>query len=157
MLQEQYKLIPGFSKYKASNFGKIIGLKRNKEKAVFKRKGYEYIIATNDEGKRIFVAVHRLIAMTFKPIENSEKYEVNHINKKRDDNRIENLEWMTHRDNVRYSRRRGLKVIFEDREEVYTHVSDFERKYGWCSGNVHKYIREFNGVSKKWGLKFELL
>lgn len=46
--------------------------------------------------------VHRLVAISFIPNPNNLP-QVNHINRKRDDNRVENLEWINNKDNTKYS------------------------------------------------------
>jgi hypothetical protein len=52
------------------------------------------------------MAVSRLVALTFIP--NPEgKLCVNHINSVRNDNRLENLEWCTHGENMRHAARMG--------------------------------------------------
>ena len=52
------------------------------------------------------IVVQRLICMGFKPIENCELYEVNHIDYNRQNNRVENLEWVTRSQNVQHSKNR---------------------------------------------------
>lgn len=51
--------------------------------------------------KREDVYVHRIIAKLFIPNPNNYS-DVNHINSIVDDNRVVNLEWMTHKDNLEY-------------------------------------------------------
>lgn len=64
------------------------------------------IIAIN--GKRKGELVHRLVALHF--IDNPEgKPEVNHINHIRDDNRVENLEWVTKSENNTLGRKLPYK------------------------------------------------
>ena len=46
------------------------------------------------------VYAHRIICMAWKPIEKSEMYVVNHIDNNGMNNRIDNLEWLTHADNA---------------------------------------------------------
>lgn len=52
------------------------------------------------EGK--FYLIHRLVLMTFNPIENNKSYTVDHINGIRDDNRLENLRWASSDENIQY-------------------------------------------------------
>ena len=47
--------------------------------------------------------VHRLVMQAFKPIDNDDIFHVNHINFIRNDNRPDNLEWVTPADNTRHS------------------------------------------------------
>lgn len=58
------------------------------------------VIRVSVKGKAYTRRVHRLVAETF--IENPDnKPYVDHVNAKRDDNRAENLRWVTHSENMR--------------------------------------------------------
>ena len=93
MSEVTWRPIPGFECYSASSDGQI----RNKSGRVLKvRKdegGYLQVKLSLDK-KQINKLVHHLIAAAF--LSNEEGHpEINHINRVRNDNRVENLEWIS--------------------------------------------------------------
>lgn len=77
----------------------------------FKVKGYPKV-AIKYDGKYKPKYLHRLIMQTFCPVHNCDDLEINHKNGVRDDNRIDNLEWVTSKENQIHAvdvlgRRRG--------------------------------------------------
>lgn len=78
-------------------------------------KGYLQVKLCNQEQKNLLV--HRLVAEAFIPnVEN--KDQINHINGIKTDNRIENLEWITGKDNIQHAMEIGLIDIEEKRERL---------------------------------------
>ena len=103
METEIWKDIPGYeSLYQVSNYGRVRGVKRNNVLSTpLTNKGYAHVNLCKD-GKYKTIAVHRLVLMSFTN-EKDWKDEVNHIDYVRSNNRLDNLEWVTKIDNVRYS------------------------------------------------------
>ena len=91
--------IRGFEDYQIYPDGRLWSKKRNKFlKACKSEKGYMHLRLFKD-GKPYCKKIHRLIAEQY--ISNPEnKKEVDHINRVRDDNRLENLRWVTHQENL---------------------------------------------------------
>lgn len=98
--------------YEVSNLGNFrtkaridkLGHKRGVRQLILgaHKDGYKRVNVTIN-GRYQHVLAHRLVFLTFVgPIPDG--YEINHKNGKRDDNRPENLEAISHADNVRYSR-----------------------------------------------------
>ena len=113
MNKEIWKNIKGFEGlYEVSNLGNIKSLSKinkNKNKLVAQRvqnNGYIHVCLSKN-GKTQIKTVHRIVAQAFlPPIEG--KKEINHINGIKTDNRAENLEWVSHRENVIHAISNGL-------------------------------------------------
>lgn len=95
---EEWRELEEFPNVKISNLGRII--KKGKLLKLVKNKnGYNKINITDSNHKGRNIGVHRLVAMAFIP--NPEKKpEIDHINTIRDDNRVENLRWVTPLENM---------------------------------------------------------
>jgi hypothetical protein len=86
--------------YMINNKGDVYSNKTKKNLAPIKNQnGYYYITLTNKNGKKNFY-IHQLVAKYFIKNINDDKKFVNHINRIKTDNRVENLEWVTHKENI---------------------------------------------------------
>ena len=95
-VEEIFKPIDGFDKYFVSNMGNIKSDKTNRLLKIQKNLGYSTVGLSNINKKCCFL-VHRLVANAFIPNPEN-KLTVNHINHDTFDNRVENLEWNTQKE-----------------------------------------------------------
>lgn len=103
-------------------------------------KGYLMIHFTKNCKKCKYTGVHRIVAETFIPNPDN-KPQVNHINGNKLDNSVENLEWITNRDNVIHGMSNfGHKGIKLTREQV----DDIILKYETKQKNQYKLATEYN-------------
>lgn len=109
--EEQWKPIEGFPGYEVSDKGRVRSFKSGKAKILKPglRSGYFFVILSNN-GVKQTKDIHRLVAEAFLGIP-KEKLEVNHKNGKKTDNRLENLEWVSHAENMRHADELGLRNI----------------------------------------------
>lgn len=95
--------IKGYSNYLITMCGKIYSNKRKRFLTLIKNEeGYLRVYLIDDNRNRKGLLVHRLVAENFIPNPNN-KPQVNHINMIRDDNQINNLEWVTNSENIIHS------------------------------------------------------
>lgn len=148
MDKEIWKDIPGFEGYyQASNMGRVKSLDRyvNYKNCGFAlRKGKilspkisnkGYLETTlMKEGKSYYKRIHRLIAETFLPNPNNYSC-INHINENKTDNKIENLEWCTSKQNI--------EMYHESRTIVYQYTVDGKLVKIWNS--MVKAAKSVNG------------
>lgn len=100
---EMFKVIEEYPLYSVSTKGRVM---KNATRKVMtpskKSNGYMQINLFTCDGRRKKEYVHRLVAITFIPNE-AKLPEVNHIDGRRDNNVLENLEWVTRKENVEKS------------------------------------------------------
>lgn len=100
--------VNGFEHYEVSSMGRIRSTDRIL-KGGLDPDGYRTILLyPKPTGKRKNVRLHRLIAKHFIPNPDNLP-QINHINGNKDDNRVENLEWVSAKQNVMHSINIGLR------------------------------------------------
>lgn len=171
---EIWKDIEGFRDvYEVSNLGRVrskdhyVKLRGNHQRIQYGRvlknvpcgRGYNRVALVYDNQKYKMCKVHRLVAKAFIP--NAEnKPMVNHINGIKTDNRVENLEWCTAKENINHAFATGLmsnisyahldkvrelkmkKVINNENGKIYNSVKDaaidlnfnYYTLLGWLKG-----------------------
>lgn len=121
------KKYKGLENYFISNKGYIYSSKTRKKitGSSTSTNNYKRVHLYYEDGSYKNFAIHRLVAEFFLVNDDPEnKKEVNHINGDQTDNRVENLEWITKRNNTLHAINNKIKA---DKEEVYQFYYD---KYG---------------------------
>ncbi len=151
MDKEIWKDIEGYEGlYQVSNFGRIKSLKRTslmgrslKEKILKQSKntkGYYQVGLYSKKPKTIMV--HILVAQTFIPKPNN-KHEINHIDGCKTNNRVGNLEWCTHHENMKHASSKNLfkqrKLSIEQAEKI---KSEYIRYSKSC--NINSLAKKYN-------------
>ena len=98
---EIFKEIKGYPDYQISTQGRVWSIRKQKYMKPHKNNsGYLQITITAINGKQKKELIHRLVAIAF--IDNPNNYpQVHHINHNPQDNRVENLQWVTGKQNCR--------------------------------------------------------
>lgn len=131
---EIWKPIPGYEDcYEISNFGKVksierivkcgkhtIHVKEHMKKSFIGTLGY-HIIMLSKNGKPKPFGLHRILAETFIPNPEN-KPEIDHINTNRADCSLNNLRWVTHRENTN-----NIITMQNKRETTYSPETNKKR------------------------------
>lgn len=119
-MQEEWRQVVGFEGlYSVSNLGRVRSEEREvpgklgstrllpeKELSLCLQHGRRFLVGFRKNGERSNHFVHRLVAGSFIPNPNG-KPEVNHIDNNPLNNRVDNLEWVTHKENMEHSAKQG--------------------------------------------------
>lgn len=104
---------------------------------------YQIINFMTVDGKKKTYRAHRIVMMAFKPIDNMEKLEVNHIDGNKKNNLLSNLEWCTSAENQQHAFQLGLQKARKGSANNFAKLSkqDIERifilrKKGWLQKDI---------------------
>lgn len=105
---EEWGVIPGYSKYEASTHGRLRQIEKKLLLTGSIQKGYAVTAMVNNAGKTMNIKFHRIIVSTFLPNPHQHPT-VNHIDKNRSNNCLDNLEWASMQDQISHQSAFGPK------------------------------------------------
>jgi hypothetical protein len=159
---EIWKDINGYEGfYQVSNFGNVKSLSRlmwnglaffkSKEKILkpnLTTSGYYSVQLLKDKVKKPF-SIHRLVAKTF--LEEIQGFEVNHKDRNKLNNNIDNLEFTSHSDNIKHTYITGRKkakkfingrslFIIDLETGIFYNLSEFYKQYNVTRKTLHRFM-----------------
>lgn len=156
-MNEYWVSLPNYSRYEVSSLGRVKSLSRVKRwshhgksgkflskglvlKQIKTRTGYPQVTLKSDSNTYRIFHIHRLVALAFIPNPQN-KPQVNHKNGVKNDNRVENLEWVTVSENTKH----GYDVLGV--------IPSQRNKYGEENNSAKPVLQiDKNGnVIKRWG------
>ena len=138
---EIWKPIKGFPYYEISNYGNVRSLDKKvnsihgtrickgkllKTHQNKKRDGYCYVSLANGKKTHSSFRVHRLVAEAFIPNPYN-KPQVNHIDGDVTNNNVNNLEWVTAKENIQWTIKCGRRTITGEKAVVGTNIETGEK------------------------------
>lgn len=115
-MNEIWKPIKGYEGlYEISNYGSVKSVRRVPEliRKPNVMKGYHCIALQKDKRVKVF-RIHRLVAETFICEQPGEEYQINHKDGNKANNHVDNLEWVTAKQNTRHAIATGLRKPYSE-------------------------------------------
>ena len=141
-MKREGKVIEGFPNYLIYPDGSVFSKKRNKFlKQCLNNKGYMMVNLYNNRKVKL-CTVHRLVGLAYIPNPENKPC-IDHINRIKTDNRLENLQWATLSENqintgIRKDNKLGLKNIYKTK---YGYSVEFVR-------NKNYYTKHYKTLDK---------
>ena len=145
---EIWKDIKGYEGlYQVSNLGKVkrlVGKGCKKERIIKPNlvRGYCQVRLSKD-GTVKPLYLHRIILEAFNPVEGMDKLDCNHRDENKENNCLNNLEWLSHKENLNYGTRneRAAATLSKtvrciDDKKIFPSMREASRQTGISNGNI---------------------
>ena len=149
------KPIDGFENYLIDEEGNVFSVYSGKFVTPYEKKGYLRVRLSKD-GKRYDFGVHKLVALSYLGDSYEEGLEVNHKDADRMNNRVSNLEWITHDENVKLARNSSITVEYPDGTIVtYSSRTSFAKELWGEDTSMHNNLPKYYSIGyiPKFGVK----
>lgn len=168
-----YKGVDYSDRYLVSNLGNVKSLyfKEKPLVTLVGKGGYEELALTK-QGKHVYTTVHRLVMEVFNPVEGMENLEVNHKDECKTNNNLDNLEWVTRKENLSYGNRNKkigeqsskrvlcieTRTVFRNQEEatIYANTTSDVMSIHLDRKQLHIHGKHYVRVSKYFPRDHEL-
>ena len=175
-MKEVWKDITGYKGYQVSNLGRIRTYNKTtytkmhgirhwkdrilKERLDIKNKMLSVCLYKNGKGKSYLI--HRIVAQEFLGLPKDKSMTVNHKDGNRFNNNVENLEWLSLKDNIKHAFENGLyhtqkSIIITNKINNETKIFKSMSEASYFIGKNHGYISYkikneiFENKNYKWG------
>ena len=160
---EEFRIISDYPNYEVSNIGNVRNRKTGKLLKPSKHnRGYLKVDLSDAKKKLKSFLIHRLVATAFIPNPDNKK-EVNHIDGRKSNNCVENLEWVTHQGNQSHAFKTQLasneykrkKVRCIENNKIFPSITSVSDEYNVSKTYVSQSIKNGYSIQRKY--HFELI
>jgi hypothetical protein len=145
---EEWRKIEGWP-YEVSSIGRVRNLKGHIMATHISKYDGRYFITLRNKGKQAYHRVHRLMLTAFVG-ECPEGMECAHLNGIQTDNRIENLKWVTRKENMAHQYLHGTRIMGERSAqakltiEQAIEIKNTYKKRSNFRSNIREICKKFN-------------
>lgn len=132
------KKINGFKNYGITSCGKVWSFSQNKFLTPQKSRGYWFVQMYNDAGEKKTMLLHRAVALAYLPNPNNLRT-VDHIDNNPDHNWLNNVQWMSDKDNIIKSQ--GNKIRCIETGQIFNSQTEAAEAMGCCHQNISNCLR----------------
>lgn len=152
-MKKGYKEIKGYEgHYGISEMGRVWSSKSKRHLSkVRKANGYWYVSLKDENGKTRMHFIHRLVAIYWLPNPNNLP-QVNHINGRKNQNSIKNVEWICNKRNMAHAHAEGLVKCRKGKKILHLTEQEVKRVYlgvrldDWSINYAAKFINRSRTV-----------
>lgn len=154
---EVWKDIKGYEgHYQVSGFGRVKSVERVSSRGnhlhekVMKTctdPGGYHFVSLWKHGKKKNFKVHRLVIEAFNPVDGMENLDCNHKDEDKTNNKADNLEWLTRKDNLNYgahnkkiSQAHSVRILCVETGKVFDSIMAAAIEVGNCRGNIWRVL-----------------